>query len=125
MSTAYYAMFHALAKDCADLLLGTGANASDGAWTHIYRSLEHGFAKNACTQASNLGFPHAIVTFADEFVSMQQARHSADYDPDVRYTRAEVLLLVSNAEQAIASLRSAPKKDRRAFAVQVLLRRRA
>src|ERR1019366_6311415 len=102
VSTAYYALFHALARQCADLLTGVGQDRSDPAWTQVYRSLEHGVARNACKAAANTGFPNGIVNFADTFVSMQEERRSADYDPDGRYTRPDVMLLISNAEQAIA-----------------------
>jgi uncharacterized protein (UPF0332 family) len=124
VSTAYYALFHALARQCADLLIGVGQNRSDPAWTQVYRSLEHGIAKNACKAAANTGFPGGIVTFANTFISMQEKRHSADYNPDARYTQADVLLLIRNAEQAIASLKGEPRKDRRAFAVSVLMQKK-
>lgn len=123
-STAYYALFHAFAQSSADLLVGTGAARSDGAWTQTYRALDHGFAKKACGQASALSFPTDIVNAADQFVLLQEERHSADYDPDARYTRAQVLQLIQDAESAIAALKNAPKKDQRAFAVLLMLKRR-
>jgi uncharacterized protein (UPF0332 family) len=124
VSTAYYALFHALAQTFADLFVGTGAAGSDGAWTQTYRALEHGFAKNACAQAVGLSFPVDIVNVADQFVLLQEERHSADYDPDVRYTRAQTLQLIQDAESAILALRGAPKKDQKAFAVLLMMRRR-
>lgn len=79
--------------------------------------VEHGIAKNSCKAATVTGFPIGIVNFADTFVSMQEERHRADYDPDARYVRPDVQLLISNAEQAISSLKGESRKDRRAFAV--------
>jgi hypothetical protein len=52
VSTAYYALFHALARDCADLLVGTGDTRSEPAWAQVYRTLEHGVAKNSCKAAA-------------------------------------------------------------------------
>jgi hypothetical protein len=134
VSTAYYAVFHAVAKDAADLFAGVGpvraGKAGVGpvragkAWRHAYRGLEHGFARNACREVSKLGFPHGITHCANEFVELQEARHDADYDPKARLTRAEALQWVVRAEAAIAGLRSAPRRDRRAFAIQVLLKKR-
>jgi hypothetical protein len=72
VSTAYYALFHALARDAADMLVGVGPNRPDKAWTHVYRSLQHGDAKNACAAVRNLGFPRTIVTCADAFMTLQQ-----------------------------------------------------
>jgi len=124
VSTAYYAAFHALAGECADRFVGTGHGRSRGAWRQAYRALEHGFAKDACKQTENLGFPAAITDFAGAFVQLQEERHRADYDPDARYTRAEVQILIVLAEEAAMSLRNAPINDRTAFAVLVLTRRR-
>jgi uncharacterized protein (UPF0332 family) len=124
VSTAYYAVFHTLARQCADRFIGTGQNRGDKAWAHVYRALDHGFAKSACKQARNLAFPVDIANFADAFVLMQEERHRADYDPDAKYTRAEALALISNAELASSAFKNAPLRDRRAFVAQVLLKRR-
>jgi uncharacterized protein (UPF0332 family) len=124
VSTAYYALFHALAKDAADLLVGVGPGRADKAWVHVYRGLEHGFAKNASKEVPKLGFPDGILSCANEFIELQEVRHKADYDPRATFTRAEALEWVARAEAAIASLRAAPRRDRRAFAVQLLMRRR-
>src|SRR5262245_24760415 len=56
-STAYYALFQAMAKDVADLFAGAGPNRPDKAWRHAYRALDHGTAKNACAEVRNLRFP--------------------------------------------------------------------
>lgn len=40
ISTAYYAVFHAIAKTCADELLG-GARHESTEYIRIYRALEH------------------------------------------------------------------------------------
>jgi hypothetical protein len=113
-----------MAKDAADLLVGVGPNRPDKAWRHMHRALDHGAAKNACAEVRNLGFPPEIITCADEFVKLQKARHSADYDPFHRVRRQHAMTCVSNAEKAIKALKSASKKDRCAFAVQLLVKRR-
>jgi Ion channel len=97
-------MFHALAKECADTIAGTGPLRSDAAWLQVYRALEHGVVKNACKQASSKGFPAEIIKFAETFVTMQEERHTADYDPQSVYTRPEVIALVADATQGIALL---------------------
>ncbi|WP_311044088.1 hypothetical protein [Rhizobium bangladeshense] len=124
MSTAYYALFHALARECADLLVGAGDARRDAAWAQVYRTLEHGVAKNSCKTTAARGFPTGIVSFADTFVVLQEERHRADYDPIARFVRAEVLVLIDNCEQAIKDLRSAPRQDRKAFAVWVLFQKK-
>ncbi len=124
ISTAYYAVFHAIANDAAELLVGAGALRTTSAWVQTYRALDHGFAKDACRRVKGLGLPPGVEACANAFIHLQEARHQADYDPQVRYTRADALSWVERAEAAIASLRGAPREDRRAFAIHLLLKRR-
>ncbi|MEX2647574.1 MAG: hypothetical protein WD673_01015 [Alphaproteobacteria bacterium] len=124
ISTAYYALFHALAQNAADCLAGTGAKRPAKAWSQAYRALEHGFAKSACEQARSLGFPPTICSCADAFVTLQQARHDADYDPHYRVLRDEALAAIALAEQAIQDLKASARSDRLGFAVQLLLKKR-
>lgn len=58
------------------------------------------------------------------FGQLQEERHRADYDPAVTYTRMEAGNIIRVADEAIAALKRAPRRDRRAFAVLLLLRRR-
>lgn len=126
VSTAYYALFHALAKDAADLLVGVGNNRSDKARRQVYRALQHGDAKSACIQlrSNNPGFPQLLVDCAGSLTILQEKRHSADYDPDYRATRAEALEAIAIAERAIANLTAAGRNDRRAFAILLLFKKR-
>jgi len=125
ISTSYYALFHALAKNGADLLVGkTKSVRSEKAWQQMYRALDHGRAKSAAEAARNLGFPQGLKDCADAFVELQKARHDADYDPLFRTSRLEAMEALVRAEDAIAKLRAAPLRDRRAFAVQLLMQKR-
>ena len=124
ISTAYYALFHVLAKDAADFLVGTRPGRVRNAWAQTYRALDHGFAKNACNEAKNLGFPPGLIACAASFVRLQETRHKADYDPDARFTRALALEWVNIAEAAIKDLHGTSRDDRRAFAIQLLLKKR-
>jgi hypothetical protein len=109
ISTAYYALFHAMARDAADLLVGAGPVRLSPPWVQVYRSLEHGFAKNACASASKLGFSQNILECADTFIRLQEERHKADYDPSGRYSRVYAEFCIYLAVTAIASLRFAPR----------------
>ena len=129
ISTAYYALFHALANCCADMLAGsTRASRSQRAWRQTYRALEHGLAKNQCVNQSVMSrFPLDIQGFGESFATMQGLRHVADYDPDPEdmYTRAGALQRIRESEQAIHGLEISSANDRRAFAIYVLLRLRS
>jgi uncharacterized protein (UPF0332 family) len=122
-STVYYALFHCLAKTCADLLIGsTRATRSNHAWQQTYRALCHGPAKKACGLPKVATFPNAIRDFANEFVKMQKKRHSADYDPLARVQKSEVKADIETARQTINDFLAAPPKDRRAFCAFVLFK---
>jgi uncharacterized protein (UPF0332 family) len=124
VSSAYYAMFHALARCCADTLIGSGKSRSDPAWAQVYRSLEHGYAKQQCQSERVTKFPKEIQDFAQTFASVQTMRHDADYDPTVRYDRSAVLVDIGRIEAAISAFDASSVGDRRAFSAFVLLRTR-
>lgn len=125
-SAAYYALFYAMAQNCADMLIGTGSNSrSKHAWLEVYRSLAHGPAKGACDHKRIIDrFPTEIRGFAAVFSDMQDVRHSADYDPSVTFYRSSVQADITRVEEAIAGFRAADAKDRRAFASWVLFKER-
>lgn len=124
LSTAYYALFHTLARCGADLLVGgSGASRSTQAWRQVYRALEHGAAGNACRNGEMLSkFPKEIEDFANMFVTMQDKRHKADYDPTENFWKSSVIQDINAVEQAIKGFKTAPLKDRRAFAAYVLFK---
>ena len=123
VSTAYYALFHALCLLCANGFIGTRqADRSNPAWRQTYRSVAHGWAKNQCKRSNTIQlFPAQIGNFADEFVKMQEKRHAADYDPMSRFKLSDVIVAIDAAELAIQQLKDCPLKDRRAFAAWVTM----
>ena len=129
ISTAYYALFHTLANCCANMLVGsTRASRSQSAWRQAYRALKHGQAKKRCMhQAIMRKFPPEIQEFGMRFAVMQEERERADYDPLVQFFRTDVLQRIQETEDAISKFESEriDDKSRRAFAVLVLLERRA
>jgi uncharacterized protein (UPF0332 family) len=124
ISAAYYALFYAVAYDAANVFVGVGADRPDKAWAHIVRSMQHRDARDACRAIRKYSFCQDIQQCADSFVQLQHLRHDADYDPHLRVLRAEALEAIRIAEVAIRSLKSAPRKDRKAFAVLLLLKKR-
>jgi len=51
---------------------------------------------------------------------MQQERHDADYNPEKRFRRQEVISLISSAEIAIQQFENADSKHKKAFAALIL-----
>lgn len=122
ISTAYYAVFHSLARTAADLIVGTDRNE---AWHQAHRALEHGSAKKAClNQEAMLKFPSEIQEFADAFATLQAARQRADYSLEDRYSKLDAQAATDRAHGAIGSLKAVGIKDRRRFVAHVLFRRR-
>lgn len=123
-STVYYAVFHFIARECADLMIGgAGAARSKHAWAQAYRALEHGHCKSQCENAGIIQkFPKEIADFAYLFVALQRQRHTADYDPFASFSKSDILRDLYTARTAMKSFKVTAKSDRRAFCAWVLLR---
>lgn len=126
ISTAYYAMFHALCRNCADCLIGgTNSDRSAPAWRQAYRAVGHGYAKSQCMKNEVIRrFPNEVQDFATLFHSLQAKRHSADYDPGSKFTKSDVTEAIRAADLAIRQFQNAHKRDRRAFAAWTAMKNR-
>ena len=129
VSTAYYALFSALARSAADIFVGRSAAARKSqVWVQTYRSLNHRQAKAQCDKIvkgqNSPAFDQRIVAFAEAFVNMQTQRHEADYNPAATFYRTDVQTRIGAAEQALAGLTSCPISERRNFAAFVMHRGR-
>jgi len=127
VSTAYYAMFHAVCANAAALLSDEIPDpAASAAWLQAYRGPEHTHVRNQCRNAGLMArFPPDIRNFAQNFVQIQSYRNQADYNPRAHFSRSDVLEIIDDAERAIIQLSSASAGTRRAFAITILLRNRA
>lgn len=122
ISSSYYAVFHALARTCANALVGkTPSKRPNKAWVEVYRGLSHGVCQKACSQASKVDFPTCIQLFADNFQQLQELRHRADYDPSAEFEKKDAQTWYQLAQLSIDSLRSANNIDKKAFAAWVLI----
>ena len=122
VSTTYYALFHCMAENCADMLVGeAGSDRSEPEWNQAYRALEHGRARQRADQDRIYRFPQEIQDFAKQLAAMQKNRESADYDPSASFTQSAVIEDIDLAERRVREFRQAPERDRRAFAAYVLM----
>ena len=106
-SSAYYAVFHLLAADAA---YQASPGNPRGLRDRVQRALGHETMKQAASafRASNLPqhvasvipspIPQELITIADRFVLLQEARHKADYDLTEQFDRTKVQALVNDAE---------------------------
>ena len=122
-SAAYYAMFHCLAESCADLIAGEyPRDVSRRAWVQVYRALEHGVVKNrAGNQRIFSRFSPDIKDFASIFVRLQDKRNDADYNPFATFSDGDVEVDIDDAETAINNFERISDRERRNFAIYILI----
>ena len=126
VSTAYYALFHCLARSCADTLIGkSGAVRETDAWTRAYRALDHNAAKRRCQDAQGTEpFSEKTRLFAKTFAQIQKQRHRADYAPDAVFRKSEVIQRINDVKDVIKGFEKESMAERRAFAAYVLFKSR-
>ena len=63
---------------------------------------KHSVSPKLAPRLNGLPLQYEIARVAAAFVDLQQYRHEADYDMGRRFTRLEVLSIVSDAKRAFA-----------------------
>lgn len=125
-SAIYYALFHCLARNAADMLVGSDSSTrSNKAWLQVYRALNHNTVFKRCDDALIERFPTTIQEMGYYFKAFQLKRHEADYDPefrtDVQSTRQDLEFTNSVIEDFFTER----EKDLRAFAAYLIIEQRA
>ncbi len=119
ISTAYYAMFHALAASNADLIVGARTPANQSDWTRTYRSLRHFRAENPLH-----GWPHLfsppVQNFAVVIAGIKADRENADYNPNANFVQNQVIAWIDSAERAIIDFNAASPQERAMVAIATL-----
>src|ERR1700729_19716 len=114
VSTAYYAVFHALLWKIAATFV------PQHLWKSrilFFRSLDHSRTKERCKRIGRHPLPDAekeffehdgfceeLRAFANTFVLLQELRHKADYDPGMKFSKSEAQEAVARAERAVSLL---------------------
>ena len=123
VASAYYAMYHALARSNADLLMGPSeTEGSAPEWSRVYTALG-GDSAFELMSADFSRQPEAMRRFVDAFLAAHHQRVLAEEDPVTTFTADQARDWIDRAEAAISEFLSAQPEQRRAFAVQVLLYR--
>jgi len=111
VSASYYALFHLLVDEATRLMLsGTerGPLRDSLARAFHHSSMKQTaveFTKRRMSPKLSSGFnrhavPQPLIDVASAFVQLQEARHDADYNRTLRFTRREAVDLVDLAGQA-------------------------
>ena len=111
VSASYYALFHLLVDEAAKLMLS--GHARGPLRDCLSRAFHHSAMKKTAVQFANKapspklapGFnqqplQQELVDVASSFVQLQEARHEADYNRALRFTRREALDLADLTDQA-------------------------
>jgi uncharacterized protein (UPF0332 family) len=119
ISSAYYAVFHLLVADASKLFVDDISMKA-----RIIRTIQHGDMKKVSTSfaagrlpravqptGSAYSIPHELVDVANELVSLQQARHEADYDVTRVFSRQETHEFVENARQTFSNWNAIRRSD--------------
>lgn len=109
ISTAYYAVFHRLTQHAAQRLIGDGEwttrHAAVARWvthTDLVVLADAVNGRKAPALASALApVDTRLADLAQNFVDLQSARHSADYDDFYPVSKAAVLTYVEAARRAV------------------------
>ena len=124
VSTAYYAMFHALCVSNADTLVGASQSEDElDLWVQAYRALHHRPAKDRLASYRRHGPTHEIRDFANVFGSLQANRLDADYNPVSVFTRSQVVRLIDGAEAVTDAFGNVTARRRRLLATHLLVGR--
>lgn len=136
VSTAYYALFQALCKMCADKLVGWSQPWES--FTPIYRSLDHGRTLSVLSErGSERTHPlrDAVENIGIAFRELQAAREWADYNPEphpefsrtlegASFSREDALTLIAAARVAVSALDDLDDTIRLKLATRLVTRSR-
>jgi uncharacterized protein (UPF0332 family) len=125
VSTAYYAVFHSLAKHCADDLLQPIDRTSDE-YSRVYRALEHGALRSAFSRDSPLKKRKNLRDIGDLVIRLQSERHRADYLPPITnvFSLSQAQKPVDEARDIITDIESLSEQDRCVLATHLLFKNR-
>lgn len=137
ISTAYYAAFCALARLCADEIVGSSpAKRLTPEWARVYRALNHGKSEGSldeldpkrrakAKQGQASSIDRRIEDFCETLEKMRVRRNLADYDPGpLQLRRADVGLLIAEVQVVVDGLRMAPDEQKRALAFACIVSKR-
>lgn len=132
ISATYYALFHTALAAAADQSVGHAARGS-GLYSLAYRSIDHKVMKGLCDTVQKqtppntykrytptTGWGMEICSFAEAFITLNEQRMLADYDPSYTVTVSECLSYITVARTAIGKFDTADAELKRAFLTLLL-----
>ncbi len=126
ISSAYYAVFHAVLTEAADDFVGKTHRATSR-YALVYRSVDHTSLRKLCEHIKTSlppkytkhspsgGFGADLIALATAVVDLQEKRHLADYDPLFSVRTSDAVLAAATARTALTRFRNANRVSRKAF----------
>ena len=127
ISSAYYAIFHAILTEAADDLIGRTKRDTE-LYSLVYRSINHNSLRRLCEDVVKPklpdkyspyepkgGFGPDIIALAAAMVDLQEKRHRADYDPLFRVQGSDATLATATGRTALVHFRRTTRTQRKAF----------
>jgi uncharacterized protein (UPF0332 family) len=124
LSSAYYALFHDVVRAATNQFLGSDRKGSAG-YAIIYRAFSHTRMKKVFGDLNRaqlspryqqvLGRKSVssdLRQFAKVFLEAQDKRNFADYDPDAKFSAAEVGSLIVDVENALGIFEKSAADER-------------
>lgn len=113
VSAAYYSLFHLFVSECTHQLLSARLPRARSALARVFTHAEMAQACRLIVDSAasirhlfpDGTIPDTLVSIAESFVDLQQARHEADYNVGRAFTRSDTLLLVASARRAFRNWR--------------------
>ena len=116
VSASYYALFHLLVDEATRLMLA--GNVRGPLRDSLARAFRHSVMKQTAVAFTRRSIPlrlasgldrrqvqQPLIDVASAFVQLQEARHDADYNRALRFTRREALDLADLVDQAFRDWR--------------------
>jgi uncharacterized protein (UPF0332 family) len=127
VSTAYFALFHAVLTAAADEFVGA-TRRTTARYGLVYRGIDHRGLRDLCSEVVKQtpsaryaryqpagGFGSNIKSFATALAELQEKRHAADYDPLMHVRRADAELAIRTARFALRRFEQVGAERREAF----------
>lgn len=127
ISSAYYGLFHAVVTEAADDFVGI-SHRQTPRYSLVYRSVDHRWLRTLCEDIAKPtlpiryrnyqptgGFGPDLAAFSAALVDLQEKRHLADYDPQLRVRMSDAISAVDTGRAALIRFRSANRTRRKAF----------
>ncbi|MDP6954285.1 MAG: hypothetical protein QGF53_16150 [Alphaproteobacteria bacterium] len=127
ISNAYYAVFHAIASQAADAVVGK-ASRKRPRYELVYRSIDHSRLKKICAEVKKplpqqklmkyvpkKGFGQHLTALAAAVIDLQERRNLADYDPQYRVEKSDAIMAISTCRDALERFGKANAAARNSF----------